>query len=155
MDLSTILVGLALLAIMLIPFYFVNQKRKGKVKKEKENFELLVNRAGVNPSNYEIIGNLMLGLDKDAKKVFFTDKRNIEGNFQVLDLNDYQSCSAKSTGPNKTQLQWVGIEFQGKEEVKNISFYDDNDEEWQGQGPFSLQQDARRWASEIRQVMKV
>lgn len=92
MDFGTAITGLLLIAIIVVPFLLINGFKKVKNKRmlsllntEAARFECTINE-------YELSGNVIIGIDDAAEMVFFGKTKGGSDLSQTVNLADFQSC---------------------------------------------------------------
>ena len=91
MDFHTIITGAIVIALCFSPFFYMAMRGK---KREKKFFQSLLNKAkqlNFNVTDYEISGNIIIGLDDTNKELFFLKKINNEERLQHLNLKEIKS----------------------------------------------------------------
>lgn len=91
MNFQSIITGAIVIALCFSPFIYMAMRGK---KREKNFLHLLLNKAkqlNCNITNYEISGNIIIGLDETTKELFFLRKINNEERFQHLNLKEIKS----------------------------------------------------------------
>lgn len=94
----TVITVLVLAFFCVLPIIIVNRKRKSKAK---ETLLTLQNLAGQNQgkiTEYEILNDIVMGIDTDAHLLFFI--RTTAGNSfqQTIDLKEFKKCRSAETG---------------------------------------------------------
>lgn len=92
MDIGTAITGFVLIAIMSSPFWLMkratmvkNKRMLGLIKTEADRFECKI-------TEYELTGNIIIGIDHDAEMVFFGKSKGTSDFSQTVNLADFQSC---------------------------------------------------------------
>ncbi len=88
MDFQTIITGAIIIALCFLPYIYMSKRGK---KREQKFFQLLLNKSkqlNYNITNYEVMGNIIIGLDETTQELFFLRKVNDEERFQHLNLNE-------------------------------------------------------------------
>lgn len=152
MGMNTTLVGLIIVIIILIPVLYMIMAVSGKNKKKKKEFELLAQNKGIHIKNSELITSLLIGLDSGSKKLVFSNKDNLNREFQIIDLKEVTSCSARSSGLDSS-LNWVGLEIKTGKNTLKIPFYRDEDESAHGSEPLAVLQQAKEWEKRISALL--
>ncbi len=97
MDTTTTIIGLALLAIGVLPFVFLGRKRKKIEKKYMQTFLSFVEHNGCTVSKKEQDGNMIIGLDEHNNRLFFLSTNLNEYTPIVVDLNFVKSSTIVKT----------------------------------------------------------
>lgn len=105
MDFYIIIKGAIVIALCFLPFIYMAMRNK---KREKNFFQSLLNKAkqlNCNVTDYEVSGNIIIGLDDTNKELFFLKKINDEERFQHLNLKEIKNLrlnnSNRMTGSEK------------------------------------------------------
>src|SRR5699024_3463073 len=96
MDTGTLLVGVLMFAIVLIPFVYAIRHQKKKNNKEKQEAIELAKTQQLNLDNIEVINDLIIGIDSAKGTLFSSQKIAIKEAFKTYNLKDYQSCTLHS-----------------------------------------------------------
>lgn len=97
MDSNSLIIGLILLAMSVLPIYFFNLSRK---RKQQKVLQSLNNIAGVHNcriSAYDICGDLVIGWDETNKFVFYLRKANEITSELYVDLATVKGCKVINT----------------------------------------------------------
>ena len=154
MELSSTLVGIIITMVMLVPVAFLIMNSTGKDKKVMKSVKQLSQTNGINLKNIEVIGNCVIGVDEVSKKLVYTSKRNPSADFKIINMEDVKDCRAKTIKQNEKTLDWVGLEFVEKSGRSEIAFYNEHDENELSKDGFVCLQDAKRWESTLRPLLK-
>ena len=150
MKFDSTLVGIVIALVILVPVAYMIINAAGKDKKIINSLTKLSQAQGINLKNIDVIGNLVIGMDEGTKRLVYTSKRNLTDDFQILNLEEVKDCRAKSVKVTDKTLQWVGLEFMGKQGKREIQFYSENDESGLTKDPYVCLQDAKRWETTLR-----
>ena len=154
MELSSTLVGIIITVVMLVPVAFLIMNSTGKDKKVMKSVKQLSQTNGINLKNIEVIGNCVIGVDEVSRKLVYTSKRNPSADFKIINMEDVKECRAKTIKQNDKTLDWVGLEFVEKSGRSEIVFYNEHDENELSKDGFVCLQDAKRWESTLRPLLK-
>ncbi len=154
MEFSSTLVGIIIALLILVPVAFLIMSTSGKDNKVKKSVTQLSQTNGINLKNIEVIGNCVIGFDVVSKKLVYTSKRNPSADFRIINIEDVKDCRAKSIKQTNKTLDWVGLELVEKTSRLEIPFYNEHDENELSQDPFVCLQDAKRWESTLRPLLK-
>src|SRR5699024_7592727 len=121
-DTGILLIGVIIVIIILIPFIFTIRNYKKKHKKEEDHFRNLGASNQLQLDNIDIINDLIIGLDKSAKKLIWAPKQEPETGFQVIELPHYKECLLQASSAK------VALRLQGDKKHKVIVFYEDSDD---------------------------
>ncbi len=92
MNLSTILIGLVLVLLFLVPVIFLVRASSGSKRKFiKDLFDLARNnQSGI--SEHDHWNNRIIGMDKDRRKLFYINKTTNNELTAVIDLSQVKHC---------------------------------------------------------------
>lgn len=150
MELSTILVGGAILLAMLVPVIYMIMNASGSDGKAKKLLAKLASAKSINLENIEVHGDIVFGIDTNARKLAYSYKHNVQSNFKSVDLKNIKSSRVKTTHIGNKTIETVLLELAGNGESYQLSFYDDNDEQNHSLDPKIALQNARDLDSRIR-----
>ncbi|MBU3820472.1 hypothetical protein KO566_00235 [Flavobacteriaceae bacterium XHP0103] len=94
MDLGSILIGVAFMAICISPFlitYINNTKKSKNILLSLKN---LANENQCQITKYECSGNISIGMDEIRNKLFFVKQSDNEAIFREIDLKQVRVCLA-------------------------------------------------------------
>ena len=154
MEFSTTLVGIIVTLVMLAPVVYLIMKASGTDSKVVKSVKQLSQTNGINLKTVDVIGNCVIGIDEVSKKLVYTSKRNPSGDFKIVDMEGVKDCRAKSIKQTDKTLDWVGLEIVDKAGKLDIPFYNEHDENELSQDAFVCLQDAKRWESTLRPLLK-
>lgn len=88
----TLITIVVILFFCTLPIVIINQKRKSKMKKALQLFYSFAGENQCTVSEYELFNKLIIGIDKNARQLFFF--RTTEGHElkQKIDLNQIKKC---------------------------------------------------------------
>lgn len=154
MEKSSIITDIVLVLLVVVPIAFLILSVSNRDKKVEKTIHKLAASNGLNVSNLEISGNLVLGIDNTHKKLMLSDRKQLENKFQVVDLATLNECRIKTTQLNKTALGWVGLELIGKDTKKSIVFYEEENQEGPHIDAGACLQLAKKWEKLITPLVK-
>lgn len=154
MEFNSSLVGVIILLLIFVPVGYLIITSSGKNKKIKKSLEELSKAKGINLKDIDIIGNLVIGLDDVSKNLVYTSKLNLQNDFKIIDLADVKDCRARSIQVGDNTYDWVGLEVVGKSGKHEIPFYLEIDETGLSKEPLACLQEAKRWETNIRPMLK-
>lgn len=153
MKFDATLVGVIIILLILVPVGYMIFSSSSKNKKIINALSKLSQSRGINLNNIDVIGNLVIGIDTDEKKLVYSTKQDLENDMHVVNLAEVKDCRAKSIKVADKTLQWVGLEIVEKSGRKEIQFYSENDESGLTKDPYICLQDAKRWESTLRPLL--
>lgn len=154
MEFSATLVGIIITLLMLVPVAYLIMAATGKDTKVKKSVQQLSQTNGIQLKNIDVIGNCVIGVDEVSKKLVYTSKRNPAADLKIVNMEDLKDCRAKSIKNTEKTLDWVGLELVEKGGKKEITFYNEHDENELSKDPFVCLQDAKRWETALRPLLK-
>ncbi|GHC44896.1 hypothetical protein [Ulvibacter litoralis] len=154
MEKSSIITDIVLTLLVVVPIAYLILHISGRDKKVQKTITNLATSNGLNLSNFEISGNLVLGIDDTHKKLIYSNRKRLEDDFKVVDLAELNECRIKTTHLTKTTLGWVGLELVGKNSKQEIVFYEEENEEGPHIESGACLQLARKWEKLITPLTK-
>lgn len=154
MELSASLIGVIILILIAGPMAFIIINTSGADKKVKKSVIQLSQNNGIQLKNLDVLGNLVIGVDAISKKLVYTTKKNPSGDFKIVNMEDVKDCRAKSIKQSEKTLDWVGLEIVDNTGKKEITFYNEHDDEELSKDPFVSLQDAKRWETTLRPLLR-
>lgn len=159
MDNSSVMIGLFLLALFILPIVYVLVKQNSKDRKQKGLIKKVAAENNLNLDKLESYGHLSLGLDNQTKKLLIADFK--EG-FQhdIIDLKKVDQIKlSKKLLPDtysKSKKERIihlslCIEMQNASKITEITFYDEDDE-LSNDADIRLH-DARKWDDMLNKSM--
>lgn len=150
MNNSILLIGLFILVILILPFILMTRHQKGKRKKKMEAFKHFVSQQGINLSEFDVINDLVIGIDQAQKKLISSSLVRMEGDFSSFDLENFNACEVKKSAPQGAEYQWVSLELKGKGKKESFMFLEDNTDELPKRDYYTCIADAQKWAKLIQ-----
>lgn len=154
MEISATLIGVIIFVLIAVPVGIIIINASGANKKARKSVLQLSQNNGIQLKKIDIIGNLVIGVDEVSKKLVYTTKRNPSADFKIVNMEDVKDCRAKSIKQSDKTLDWVGLEILEKSGKKEITFYNEYDDEELSKDPFVCLQDAKRWEDTLRPLLK-
>ena len=133
MDTVSTLIGLGLLALFMLPIFYLIWQQNNKEKNRLKNLKKISAENNLTTDTVEISANLLLGLDSKANKLIIIEPAN-NMQHRVLDLNKIKNSKVNSHPFPENQKLIKSISLDLSEENKNqkpteIIFYDEDDNE--------------------------
>lgn len=91
MDSTSAIIGIALIAISILPFIILSKNRKKRSKETIEKLNTFASKEGATIHHYDICKNLIIGMDNQKNILFFIKKTDKEAVNKSIPLNDYKS----------------------------------------------------------------
>ncbi|MCW8980740.1 MULTISPECIES: hypothetical protein [Altibacter] len=154
METSSVIIDIILLSIIIVPLAFLVIYTTRGENKAKMRLERLCKEKGIKLSAFEINGDTLLGLDTEGKKLITSHRKDIEKEFQVIDLQELKECRLKTIKLSKHTLDWVGLELLSATIKKDIPFYLEEDEESPSTDSLVCLQRATKWEKMIKPLLK-
>lgn len=130
MDNSSFLIGIFFLLLFIIPIGWVIYKAKNKIKTRKILVQNLCKSHGMLVEKPEQVGNALIGIDYQNKKMFYTKLNNIEADFIMIpteSITDIRISKEKYAGRNN--ILQVAIDIDANENSYKLEIYDDKAED--------------------------
>ena len=90
--------GLVILIIIVLAVVIVNSNKKNKKKQFLQTLSDLAAKNYCKISEYDLWNNTLIGIDKDARKLFFIRKTGDHTISNVIDLQGIQKCRVINSG---------------------------------------------------------
>lgn len=133
MDTVSTLIGLGLLAVFMLPIFYLIWQQNNKEKNRLKNLKKISAENNLTTDTVEISANLLLGLDSKANKLLIIEPTN-NMQHRVLDLNKIKNSKVNSHPFPENQKLIKSVSLDLIEDNKNqkpteIIFYDEDDNE--------------------------
>jgi hypothetical protein len=92
MDLTILLIGIASLAVFIVPIYFLQRANKREEVNKQKKFKKFAEQNGVMVSKFDLWNENGIGLDQNKKKLFVSNKQNEKIVSSTIDLTDFALC---------------------------------------------------------------
>lgn len=135
METGTIIISTILIVICILPFILISRSTRKKEKQLKKLLESSVSKNNGKLTDYVINNNFALGLDSNAKQIYYYKKTQETEYFQKVNLNEIKSCEVKKNTKrikegksNYELIQRVSLMFTNAEGtiVEQFELYDDD-----------------------------
>ncbi|MBK6525381.1 MAG: hypothetical protein IPO32_11790 [Crocinitomicaceae bacterium] len=129
MNSASIIIGLAILAAVILPFVILSIRKRNK---DYQNIQEFINtglKYGLELSETEQWSDRLLGLDPVKRKILFRQFNNDQFTETIFDLNEAKSCSllvtnlqtaGASQAPDKIEIVF---KQKGNKAVENLQLY--------------------------------
>lgn len=154
MELNASLIGFIVLLLIILPVGYMIINASSEDKKIKKSVVQLSQGKGIQIKDLDVIGNLVIGVDTNSKKLVYTSKKNPTADFNIVNMENVKDCRAKSIKQTDKTLDWVGLEILEGTDKKEITFYNEHDDDELSKDPFVCLQDAKRWEETLRPLLK-
>ncbi|MCG2430567.1 hypothetical protein [Aequorivita xiaoshiensis] len=154
MEISASLIGLIILLLIAVPVGYMIVNASGLDRKVKKTIDSLSEKNGIRLDNVEILGNVVIGVDPNTKKMVYSTKKNPVADFTIVNMEEVKACQVKSVKQTEKTLDWVGLEIINNTGNKEITFYNEYDDEELSTDPYISLQNAKRWENTLRQLLK-
>lgn len=98
MNLEIMLVGMAILAICIIPFVLMGINKRKKLKELTDALHGFATKHQCNISEYEAGGDYIFGLDTQKKVLFFYKNTHYQTSIEKMELALVKHCRAVTSG---------------------------------------------------------
>lgn len=159
MDNSSVMIGLFLLALFILPIVYILVKQHSKEKKHLDLIKKTASENNLNLDRLETYGHLSLGLDSQAKKLLVADfkERFQHDIIELKKVNQVRLSKkllpdtySKSKKENIIHLS-LCIEMKNASKITEITFYDEEDE--LSNDAETRLHDARKWDDILNKSM--
>jgi hypothetical protein len=145
MEINSLITDIILILSIIIPLAYLVIYTTGLDKKVKREVIKLCIANNLTLDNFEINGDLILGLDSVKKKLIQSSRKQIEKDFQIIDLPSIKECRVKTIKHSRKTIDWIGLELISSDAKKDIAFYMEDDENSPGKDPQMSLQKAKNW----------
>lgn len=157
MDTSVLLIGIVLLFIILIPFYYITKSNKVAKSKVNAIFAKLNENGAFQFKDFEKLNNKVVAID-EVHKGFVVIDMNVEPELvHFVNLNEIKSCRLTlESSKNPDTVEKITFEFEKKSGATNevVPFYDVNDNLLGQVSVFETHQLAKKWYWTIGETLK-
>jgi dipeptide/tripeptide permease len=98
MSSNTIIIGLFLLILCILPVAVIDRNRKKKKKIFQQSLTDLAKKTNCNISEYEILNETAIGIDKENHRLFFIRCTTGHEVQQTINLTEIKKCRMAETG---------------------------------------------------------
>ena len=129
MDLETIIIGLASLALCIVPIFYFQSKQKAKKEKLLQEFMKLAQQHQLMVTQYDFWDpSYAIGIDTAKKILLYTRKGAEKDDVMLIDLSDVQQCKVNnlyrdSVGGRTIDLIELAFICTNSKALKNLEFY--------------------------------
>lgn len=153
MDLGTGLTALIMLAVCVLPFIVMNQKKQKRIKHLKQTFTDFAKETNHTIGEYDICGGIVIGLDSTSSTLYFV-KENATTNVKInLEIKNISSVSTDKTHLNETSaFDKIALTFSLKDNASKLTQFVlfDSDDRLQLDGELQL---AEKWQKTIQSMI--
>lgn len=150
MDTGTLLVGILLFAILIIPFIYAIRHQKNKYKKEKEELLVLAKNRNINPDKPEVINDLIMALDTSHRELVISRIQDLEENFSVIELKDFNTFRVLSQTSEFVKLVLINSKDKNKVE---LLFWEKPGETFPNLDFLTCKEKAQKWGEKLQLIM--
>lgn len=154
MDTSSIIISVVLLSLAIVPVLYIIFIGSNKGKQMTKKVKKLAQDQGVTVQSVEIIGNSILAIDTSLKKLILSDIRDPEKHFEIIALEQLKECRTKTLRLTNKTLDLVELELIGKNFIKQVVFYREDDEDSPVTDSQICYMEAQKWERTIQQHIK-
>ncbi|MCK3683445.1 hypothetical protein [Maribellus sp. YY47] len=127
MDSGTVIVGLVLVAICVLPIVILNGRRAKKGRGMLQLITKVANEHNCNISEHEFCSEYCIGMDKTNGFVFFAKEKDGTSEVRHIDLAPVKTCKINNTGrivtyknQNNKIIERLSLDFYPKEKDKGV-----------------------------------
>lgn len=154
MDIQSILLGIFLFLIFMLPILYVIISNSNSEKKRLKTIQALCQAQHISIKSPDVIGNTIIGMDDDFKNLIVADRLKINETFQIIPLKELKSCSVKTIRVKNKTLDTVELDLIGNNFVREIVFYKEEDDLNMADGEACLNE-ASRWEKTIKNKLQL
>ncbi len=159
MELSSAIIGLACIALFVVPIYLLSKTGNQKQKQQMRVFLAFCSGKGLNLTQKEAWNDCAIGIDETSNQLVYV--KDTEGGRQevLIDLNEVAQCNivnssreVKSGGSTQRVIERLDLQFLFKKSGKTpetLEFYNAR-KQYQLSGEFQL---IEKWLKIIRQAI--
>lgn len=148
---NSVLVGIAILLIFMVPIVWVLFNSNKKLKSRKNLVKKLCEAQGIIVNDSTQVGNALIGVDFKNKKMFHTSLQNLESEFIVVPLDNLTNLSlVEESYPSKSSILHVNIVVDTKEAKHLLNVYDDRDQHLTVTDSKACSHDAKQWIAQVK-----
>jgi len=93
MNLGSLIIGIVLVLLFVVPIYFFSRKNADKERKLLAYFKNMANQQGLNVSQTEIWDSIyFIGIDQEADKIFYLKKTEENEEKVLIGLREIEKC---------------------------------------------------------------
>jgi hypothetical protein len=154
METKSLIIDIILFLIIALPLAFLVIYTVSGEKRIKRKIINLCKANNITLGNFDIHGNVILGIDSSNSKLILSNRKKIDEAFQIIEFNSLKECRVKTVKLTPKTIDWVGLELLGIDSVKNIPFYEEQDEDNPSTDPQICMQQAIKWEKIIKPLLK-
>lgn len=151
MDNGSFVVGVVILLIFILPIAWVIFKSSNKIKQRKALVQDLCKNQGMMVDKPEQVGNALIGIDFQSKKMFYTSLKNLESDFIMIPTDSITSIRVNEEKyAGKDSLLHVGLDIETNEKNHYLSIYDDKVEDQSVMDARACLHQANQWVAQTK-----
>lgn len=151
MDNSSFLIGIFILLIFVVPVVWVIYKSNKKSKKQIKLVKDLCNKNGMIVDYPTQVGNALVGIDFQNKKMFYTSLLDLEKEFQIIPIHSILDLHViEELYSGKEIIENVLISISTKEKKYLLNIYDDNIERQVVNDAKTCLHEAKQWLDKVK-----
>lgn len=154
METKSLIIDIILFLIIAVPLAVLVIYTINGDKRIKRKVNTLCKANNIALGSFDIHGNVVLGLDTTATKLILSNRKQIDTEFQIIELSSLKDCRVKTIKLTPKTTDWVGLELLGANTKKDIAFYEEKDEDNPATDPQVCMQQAIRWEKLIKPHLK-
>jgi hypothetical protein len=154
METKSLLIDIILFSIIAVPLAVLVIYTINGEKRIKRKINSLCKVKNITLGNFDIHGNVILGLDSTNTKLIISNRKKLDEEFQVIDLSSLKECRVKTIKLTPKTTDWVGLELVNSNSKLDIAFYEEQDEDNPATDPQICMQHAIKWEKLIKPLLK-
>jgi hypothetical protein len=154
MEIKSLIIDIILFAAIAMPLAFLVIYTLNGEKRIKRRINTLCKANNIALANFDVHGNVILGIDTSNSKLILSNRKQIENEFQIIELSSLKECRVKTVKLTPKTTDWVGLELLGANTKKDIAFYEEQDDDNPATDPQVCMQQAIRWEKLIKPHLK-
>lgn len=95
MDSGSIIIGIIVLSLIGLPFFFMGKTKRKNQHKILNGLVQLASEQGSSLGQYDLFNNLGVGIDRDGKKLFYYQSVETTESKQFVCLEEVKSCKVQ------------------------------------------------------------
>ena len=132
MNISTTIIGLAVLSLFIIPVFIIAKTKKKKIESLKNDLLYEAKKAGITIADTDNWNDSILGIDEKNETIIYIDENRDEKEIRVFNINDVKSVrffpdiTKKNSNPDYKKEPKLCISFFFKDPAKsevNLEFF--------------------------------
>lgn len=153
MDLGTVVTAAIMLAVCVLPFVLMNQKKQKRIKHLKQTFDKFAEENDRSIGEFDICGEIVIGVDSTSSTLLFIKENGINETKKSIEIKNIASVSIEKVQFNESSnFDTIALNFHLKvntSKVNQFILFDSNDR-MQLVGELQL---AEKWQKKIQDLL--